>query len=247
MATTTTIRGRVTPLLASVLAAGLVLAACGGDDTGTESSTSGVTATESSPDPATSSADGADGMSEAGMSESMSESMSEHDMTEGMSEDHAMATATEGAASSEAVDSAAPDVTATLADGTTITLADYAGEQLFVETFATWCSNCRRQLGDTTTAAGEAGDDATFLALSIETDLDPAALTGYAEENGFTDITFGVLDADSLVTLNDTFGNAVLVPPSTPKFVVAPDGSVSDLTTGFESVDEILAQVGGGA
>lgn len=219
--------------LAPVLVAGVLLAACGtDDDTTTESP---ATATD-------------DDMSESESSDDMSETemASESEMS---SEDHEGSDApmseseeddTEAAAASNA-----PPVTATLADGSTVTLADYAGEQVFVETFATWCSNCRRQLNDTAVAAASAGDAATFLALSVETNLDPAALESYAAENGFDDITFGVLDDASLATLADTFGNAVLVPPSTPKFTVAADGNVSDLTTGFESADEILAQVDG--
>ncbi len=202
--------------LAPVLVAGLLLAACGTDDADTGSD--------------------APSDSEMASDDAMSDGMSE-----GMSEgDHEM---TEGETTSEAAGSAAPDVTATMADGSTITLADYAGEQLFVETFATWCSNCRRQLGDTTAAAVQAGDDATFLVLSVETNLDPADLDGYAAENGFEGVTFAVLDDTSLATLSETFGNAVLVPPSTPKFTVAPDGTVGELVTGFESADEILAQL----
>lgn len=225
--------------LAPVLVAGVLLAACGTEDGAGAESTAPAT-DETTPDEAMS-----EGMTEGNtMSE---ENMSEENMSEGemMSEDHEATS--EGAVETEASGSAAPDVTATLADGSTITLADYAGEQVFVETFATWCSNCRRQLGDTAAAAAAAGDTAEFLALSVETNLDPAELDAYAAENGFTDVTFAVLDDASLATLADTFGNAVLVPPSTPKFTVAADGTVGELATGFESVDEILAQVGGDA
>lgn len=134
-------------------------------------------------------------------------------------------------------------ITATTADGDTISPADFAGTPVFVETFATWCSNCRSQLGSTQDAAATAGDDAVFLALSVETNLDPGALADYASDNGFDNILFGVLADQDLATLQTEFGQAVLVPPSTPKFTVAADGSISDLTTGFESVDEILAQL----
>ena len=81
------------------------------------------------------------------------------------------------------------------------------------------------------------------LALSVETSLDPTQLTTYAEDNGFTDVRFGVLDAEALATLSDRFGNSVLNPPSTPKFLVSPDGTVGAMTTGPESPDELLAAV----
>jgi thiol-disulfide isomerase/thioredoxin len=149
--------------------------------------------------------------------------------------------ASEGAEQVEGFDTSA--IAGTAPDGSAFSLADYAGQQVFVETFATWCSNCSRQLGDTQQAATQAGDGAVFLALSVETDLDPAALTSYAQENGFTDLTFAVLEPAALAALVEQFGNGVLVPPSTPKFVLGADGDVSPLTTGFESVEEILAQL----
>lgn len=134
-------------------------------------------------------------------------------------------------------------ITATAPDGSTFTPADFAGQPVVVETFATWCSNCRSQLGATQEAAAQLGDDAVVLALSVETSLDPAQLTAYAEDNGFTDVRFGVLDAQALATLNDRFGQSVLNPPSTPKFLISPDGTVGDMTTGPESADELLAAV----
>lgn len=153
------------------------------------------------------------------------------------------ASASPGGDGDQAAASAAPDVRATLPDGTAIALTDYAGQQVFVETFATWCSNCRSQLGATQQAAAQAGDDVVFLALSVETGLDPAVLAGYQADNAFDNITFGVLEGDSLAVLEQLYGGSVLVPPSTPKFHLDPDGTPSDLTVGYESVDEILAQL----
>ncbi len=133
--------------------------------------------------------------------------------------------------------------TATRPDGTTFAISDFAGQTVFVETFATWCSTCRKQLKSTTEAATQAGDGAVFLALSVETDLDPAELATYAAENGFVDITFAVMDAEALAAFNEQFGRSVLNAPSTPKFIVRPDGAITELVTGLESADEILAQL----
>lgn len=132
---------------------------------------------------------------------------------------------------------------ATAADGSRFSIADFGGKTVFVETFATWCGNCRRQLGDTNAAAAEAGDDVVFLVLSIETELDPAELATYAADNGFDNVRFGVLDAQGLVDFNAQFGRSVLNAPSTPKFIVRADGSISELTTGFETSQEILGQL----
>lgn len=231
MRSTTIVRRRLTVSVAAVL----LLAACGGGDAGDAGEQS--SATDMASDPATMSDE--EMMSDEDMA-SDEEMMSDEDHDDAEEMDDAEGMDEEDAAGEPA---GVLGVTATAPDGSTFRIADFDGPVL-VETFATWCSNCRAQLGDTQQAAAEAGDGAVFLALSVETTLDPAALAGYADENGFDDIRFGVLDDASLVTLQDEFGGAVLSPPSTPKFRVD-GGAVSDLTTGFESADEILASLGG--
>ncbi len=221
-------RHRRASRMAGLAVAALLFAACGGDDDA---------ATTTSESPAGQMESEADDMASDDMGDH-SEDMSDH--AEDMTEDATDATGDDGDAAAAA---GVVAITATTADGSTISPADFAGTPVFVETFATWCGNCRSQLGDTNEAAAQAGDDAVFLALSVETNLDPGELEGYAAENGFSNVMFGVLAAEDLATLEAEFGNAVLVPPSTPKFTVAADGSVGELVTGFESVDEILAQL----
>lgn len=131
--------------------------------------------------------------------------------------------------------------------GESFTIADLAGTPVFVENFATWCSNCLRQLGDTERAAAEAGDSAVFLALSVETDLDPAKVAAYAEKNGFDHIRFAVMTPEFLAATDDAFGTTALNPPSTPKILVTASGTPGDLVTGFESPDDILAKLDGAA
>jgi len=153
-------------------------------------------------------------------------------------------TGSETPAADEYQASAVTSAVAIAPDGSTFAPADFAGKHVFVETFATWCSKCRAQLGDTNIAAGQAGDDAVFLILSVETDLDPAVLPDYAARNGFDNLAhFGVLTDESLAAFVDEFGRSIANAPSTPKFTIAPDGTLSELTTGFESVEEILAQL----
>lgn len=200
-------------VLATMAALALALTACSGDDPADDV---GLDATSSPTGDTTTTSGGTDG-----------------------------AATTEAAPHEEPAAEASPvlGIVATAPDGSTFTPADFAGQPVVVETFATWCSNCRSQLGSTQEAAAELGDDAVVLALSVETSLDPARLEAYAQENGFTDVRFGVLDAQALATLSDRFGNSVLNPPSTPKFLIAPDGTVGEMTTGPESPDELLAAV----
>lgn len=128
-------------------------------------------------------------------------------------------------------------------DGTTFTLADLEGTPVVVENFATWCSNCLRQLGDTQKAAAAAGESAAFVALSVETDIDPADVRSYAEDKGFSDIRFAVMTPEMAAAIQEAFGTTVLNPPSTPKIVIDADGTPGELATGFESPDEIAAKI----
>ncbi len=152
---------------------------------------------------------------------------------------------TDGSGSSEAVDLAEwQTIELVDASGETFTFADLVGRPVFVETFATWCGNCRRQLGDTNQAAGQAGDGAVFVALSVETDLDGNDMADYAAKQGFDHVRFAVMTPEMLAAVKDAFGNTALNPPSTPHVIMAADGSAGDLKTGYDSPEAILTSLG---
>ncbi len=130
-----------------------------------------------------------------------------------------------------------------VATGETFTLADFDGQTVFVEPMATWCSNCRAQLQSVSAAQTELdADDVVFIALSLETNLDDDDLADYATQYGF-DMTFAVMNEDFLVALIEDFGRSASNAPSSPHFIIAPDGSISDIETGFESTEEIIEQI----
>ena len=126
--------------------------------------------------------------------------------------------------------------------GETFTFADFAGQTVFVEPMATWCSNCRQQLGNVRSAREQLGENVIFVALSVETNISSADLAAYADENGF-EWHFAVMTPELLGELVNAFGRTISNPPSTPHFVIRPDGTVSALSTGIESASEIVAQL----
>ena len=143
----------------------------------------------------------------------------------------------------------APDWTSlpltNVATGETFTLSDYAGKIVFLEPMATWCTNCRAQLGRLNGALNQFDNSAgnfLFLGVSVELGLDDAALASYQTNQGFNNINFAVASPEFLQGLIDTFGRAVNTPPSTPHFYIFPDGSLGDLVTGPESVEELVTQ-----
>ena len=135
-------------------------------------------------------------------------------------------------------------MTITDVDGATFTLDDFHGTPVLVETFATWCPNCREQLQDTNALAAAAGDDVQVIALSIETDLSPDEVRAYAETNGFDDVRFAVMTPELLAALVDAHGNTVANAPSTPKFVIDAMGHAGELSTGSASVEDLATQLG---
>ncbi len=127
--------------------------------------------------------------------------------------------------------------------GNKFAVRDLVGAPVVVEVFATWCGNCRKQLGDTQKAAAAAGESATFLALSVETELSSADVATYAQKNGFSNIRFAVMSPEMLSALEMAYGKSVLNPPSTPKIVVDAKGGASSMVTGFESPAALAVKI----
>lgn len=126
----------------------------------------------------------------------------------------------------------------------TFTLAELAaGGPVIIETMAIWCSNCRQQMQEVTAAH----EIAEFHSVSIDVDPTELAedLVAYADREGF-DWPFVLADAELASLLRDRFGTAVLQPPSMPKLLIRPDGSVELLPLGeLLRADEIAALVEG--
>ena len=126
--------------------------------------------------------------------------------------------------------------------GEQFTLADYAGKTVFVEPFATWCGNCRRQLGNVQAAHTALGDDVVFLALSVEPNIANETLVQYADKAGFG-YAFAAMPQDMLQELAALYGQTIANPPATPHFIIRPDGSTTDLVTGIEGSNALVEQI----
>lgn len=127
--------------------------------------------------------------------------------------------------------------------GNTFKIADFAGKNIYVETFATWCGNCKKQLEQVQSVASKMNED-VFIALSIEgASVNNDALKAYAEKHGFT-FMVALATPEVLESLVMDFGNSITNPPSTPHFYISSTGEVSDLMTGIERADDIAAHLG---
>jgi hypothetical protein len=128
--------------------------------------------------------------------------------------------------------------------GETFTLADFAGQTVFVHPMAVWCTNCRASQGVIRDSVIGQLDpqQVVFLSLDIETDLTDTALVAYADQNGFP-WTFAVATPQILESLIAEFGRTVVTPPSQPHFIISPNGTVTSLMTGSPSAEERITQL----
>jgi thiol-disulfide isomerase/thioredoxin len=122
--------------------------------------------------------------------------------------------------------------------GESFTLADFAGKTVFVEPFATWCTNCRQQLNYVNQARANFGEDVVFIALSVEPNIGNEALAQYATEQGF-DLIFAAMSPDLLREIAALLGQTITNPPATPHFIIRADGSTTELFTGIEGPEAI--------
>jgi cytochrome oxidase Cu insertion factor (SCO1/SenC/PrrC family) len=128
--------------------------------------------------------------------------------------------------------------------GETFTLADLAGKTVYVEPMATWCTNCRQQMGvirDQLLARLDP-DHVVLVGLSVETDLDPQVLADYVNQQGFS-WKFAVMSPELLQALAGQYGLTITNPPAIPHLVIGPDGATSDLRTGLHSADELQTEL----
>ena len=219
---------------AAAVGVALLLAACGDDSTQSSATPTTEAMTEESMVDETTT-------EESMVDETMTdETMTEESMTEETMVDETMTDETMVDDSMMVELAAWQNITLTDVDGATFTLGDFVGTPVFVEHFATWCPKCREQLEKTNAAAGTLGDDAVFLALSVETDLSAGDVAEYAADNGFDNIRFAVMTPEFLAAISDAYGNSSINPPSTPHFIIDTHGAAGELDKGSKSADDIV-------
>jgi len=127
--------------------------------------------------------------------------------------------------------------------GASFTLADFAGKTVLVEPFATWCTNCRRQLPNVDSARQQVDPTQyVFVVLSVAENVDNATLTQYATDNGCNFI-YAAASMEITQGLVDSFGRSAITPPSTPHFIIRPDGSLTALGTGSHDATALVAEL----
>ena len=81
-----------------------------------------------------------------------------------------------------------------------------------------------------------------FVALSIETTIDPDALRAYEEQYQFP-FVHAVMTEPFAVAWAEEYGKEGLVPPLTPHVIIAADGTPGELQLGTQDPEEIAAEL----
>jgi thiol-disulfide isomerase/thioredoxin len=127
--------------------------------------------------------------------------------------------------------------------GETFTLTSFAGKTVYIEPMATWCTNCRAQLPKVEAARAQLNSDQyVFIGLSVAENVDNTTLANYVDGYGWHFI-FAVAPDAFTKGMVDKFGRTAVTPPSTPHFIIRPDGTLTDMSTGSHSTDEIVAEL----
>lgn len=127
--------------------------------------------------------------------------------------------------------------------GESFTFADLAGKTVYVEPMATWCTNCRAQQRIVVDVYNQLDPaNYVFLSLSVGENIGDGQLAEYAQREGFP-WTFAIATPEMLTALVERFGRTLSNPPSTPHFILLPDGRTTELATGQHSADALVSEL----
>ena len=121
----------------------------------------------------------------------------------------------------------------------TITLSQFAGKTIIVEGMAAWCTNCLHQQGQVLLAYPKFPANSIMISLDVDASENAAQLAKYAQDKRFP-WTFGIAGKPLLDALIGQFGRTITNPPSTPIFMISPNGKVSELYTNGHDAPDLL-------
>jgi thiol-disulfide isomerase/thioredoxin len=118
-------------------------------------------------------------------------------------------------------------------DGTAVTLAEYKGQPVVVNFFASTCAPCIREMPDFEKVQRSVGDAVTFVGIAVQDD--PGAAKDLVHKTG---VTYDIAQ-DTDGTVLTALGGAFL--PTT--VLIDRDGTVVDEHTGQLSLDRLRAKM----
>jgi len=119
--------------------------------------------------------------------------------------------------------------------GTTVTLGDFAGTPLVINSWAAWCPFCRKELPDFARIQKEFGDTIIIIAIDRVESLSTAKK--YSDDLGVTDDFLFLLDP------SDSFYRAIGGFSMPETIFISADGALKDHKRGVMTIEEIRRRV----
>lgn len=130
-----------------------------------------------------------------------------------------------------------PEFSATLVDGTPVSLSDYAGQPLWLTFGATWCGDCRAEAPDLQATYAKY-KDAGLVVLAVNIDEDATAVKDYAARVG---LTFpAIADADTAIASR----YRILGIPT--HYFIGRDGTIQEIRLGGlqpQDMEQLVARI----
>ena len=120
-------------------------------------------------------------------------------------------------------------------EGKSVSLADFKGKPLVVNSWAVWCPFCRKELSDFSAAQRELGDTVVIIAIDRAESL--ATTKKYTDEIGVTDSLVFWLDS------KDTFYQAIGGFSMPETIFIDKDGVIQDHKRGPMEKEEIIQRI----
>lgn len=123
-------------------------------------------------------------------------------------------------------------------NGESVELADYAGDVILIDFWATWCAPCRIEIPGFIEMVETYGPEG-FSVLGISIDDAPDALQAYAAEMG---MNYPVLIGDGRDDVKSAYGPIVGFPTA---LIIDREGNICHRHIGFTTKDRFVADVEG--
>jgi len=137
----------------------------------------------------------------------------------------------------------APNVTFPTLEGKTVSLADYSGQVVLVNFWATWCGPCRIEMPWFIEFQQKYGDRG-FTILGVAMDDNPKVVGPWLENERFdvngqpAAINYPILIGNDAIA--DRFGGIIGMPTT---LVISRDGKIAKRFIGLVSHEQILAEI----
>ncbi|MBI5958501.1 MAG: redoxin domain-containing protein [Chloroflexi bacterium] len=137
-----------------------------------------------------------------------------------------------------AVGRRAPDFTAQLLDGQTVSLVDFRGQVVLINFWATWCGPCREEMPDFQTAY-DLYQDQGFTVLAVNYREGSSTVGAFADE---LELTFPIALDESGAINEDLYRDAIVGYPTS--FLVDTNGVIVKYFPGIVPGSELLDALG---